>query len=408
MRILLSVFVCQPGAGSERGIAWNWATALAEEHEVVALTDVSYRDDIEAELRARPVPNLRFTYVGQSLMGRQGPDRIRYYHHWQTVALAAGRDLHASEPFDLVHHLTFGSHRIPSHLWRLDAPFIWGPVGGGEDAPLRFLRPAAFGWRGWLRELTRRLSNTLVRFDPRVRRTVAGARVVAATTEQTRRALPLGRDTISTVVQAAAVPRAELEALAQRTPSAGPATGLRVMFAGRLLAWKGLALAIDGFARYAEGRPDATFDIYGDGHDRGWLEGYIERAGIADRVHLRGRVPRDELLRAYADHHVFLFPSLHDSGGYVVVEAQAAGLPVICLDLGGPADNVPSGSPSLIPATTPREVEQAIADSLTAFTLDPVAWRAASDTARAHALDPARTTTIAARIAHLHTLALDR
>jgi glycosyltransferase involved in cell wall biosynthesis len=35
--------------------------------------------------------------------------------------------------------------------------------------------------------------------------------------------------------------------------------------------------------------------------------------------------------------HCFLFPSLHDSSGNVVLEAQANGLPVICLDLGGPA-----------------------------------------------------------------------
>jgi glycosyltransferase involved in cell wall biosynthesis len=40
--------------------------------------------------------------------------------------------------------------------------------------------------------------------------------------------------------------------------------------------------------------------------------------------------------------HALIFPSLHDSGGSVVLEAQANGLPVICLDLGGPATLVTS------------------------------------------------------------------
>ena len=39
----------------------------------------------------------------------------------------------------------------------------------------------------------------------------------------------------------------------------------------------------------------------------------------------------------YQQHDVFLFPSLHDSGGMVVLEAMRHGLPVVCLDLGGPS-----------------------------------------------------------------------
>ena len=37
----------------------------------------------------------------------------------------------------------------------------------------------------------------------------------------------------------------------------------------------------------------------------------------------------------FGSHDLFLFPSLHDSGGFVVLEALSHGLPVVCLDLGG-------------------------------------------------------------------------
>jgi hypothetical protein len=47
---------------------------------------------------------------------------------------------------------------------------------------------------------------------------------------------------------------------------------------------------------------------------------------------------------SYRSHDLFLFPSLHDSGGFVVLEARSHGLPVICLDLGGPRDMVTANS----------------------------------------------------------------
>ena len=52
------------------------------------------------------------------------------------------------------------------------------------------------------------------------------------------------------------------------------------------------------------------------------------------------RLPQKELFDLYDSHGIFLFPSLHDSGGFVVLEALSRGMPVICLDLGGPRDMV--------------------------------------------------------------------
>ena len=52
------------------------------------------------------------------------------------------------------------------------------------------------------------------------------------------------------------------------------------------------------------------------------------------------RKPQSELQTEYRKNIGFVFPSLHDSGGLVVLEALAAGSPVICLNLGGPGSIV--------------------------------------------------------------------
>ena len=58
--------------------------------------------------------------------------------------------------------------------------------------------------------------------------------------------------------------------------------------------------------------------------------------GIADRLTWMPWISRQQLVREYVRHDVFLFPSRTDSGGFVVLEALSAGLPVVCSNVGGP------------------------------------------------------------------------
>lgn len=71
-----------------------------------------------------------------------------------------------------------------------------------------------------------------------------------------------------------------------------------------------------------------------------------------------------QALEKLAEVDVLVHPSLHDSGGYVVAEAMAAGRPVICLDLGGPALQVAEETGFKIPATTPEQVVAGMAQAM--------------------------------------------
>jgi len=66
-----------------------------------------------------------------------------------------------------------------------------------------------------------------------------------------------------------------------------------------------------------------------------------------------------------------MHPSLHDSGGWVTLEAMAAGRPVICLDLGGPALQVSEATGIKIPAISPPQVVADLASALKQLAGDP-------------------------------------
>jgi glycosyltransferase involved in cell wall biosynthesis len=97
-----------------------------------------------------------------------------------------------------------------------------------------------------------------------------------------------------------------------------------------------MGLGIRAFAEFSKSNSDATLTMVGKGPDKKQWKLLAEKLGISDKITWIEWVEQEELKRLYKKHDLFLFPSLHDSGGMVVLEAMSQGLPVICLNLGGP------------------------------------------------------------------------
>jgi glycosyltransferase involved in cell wall biosynthesis len=152
-----------------------------------------------------------------------------------------------------------------------------------------------------------------------------------------------------------AMSQGEIEQLTQCPLPNGES--VRFIEIARLLHWKGFHLGLRAFAKAK--LPDAEYWIVGEGPELERLHNLTLDLGIAHQVKFWGLLPRDEVLQKLAQSSVLVHPSLHDSGGWVCLEAMAAGRPVICLDLGGPAVQVTSETGFKVPAHNP---EQAVSD----------------------------------------------
>jgi glycosyltransferase involved in cell wall biosynthesis len=105
---------------------------------------------------------------------------------------------------------------------------------------------------------------------------------------------------------------------------------LVVAYVGRLAAEKGLDVGLDAVRRASEARPGRVrFMAIGDGP----FEAEVHRRAPSDSW-LPGKLSGDALSTAYASADVFLFPSVTDTFGNVILEAMASGLPVIGADVG--------------------------------------------------------------------------
>ncbi len=359
MKILISAYSCEPGRGSERGVGWNVAREVAKQHEVWVLTrpDES-KAAIEAELKANPVPNLHFVYFtlpfwqDSMRLGQSGAMQLHYYL-WQVQAYFVGLQLHREIGFDIVHHVTFVKYSAPSLLSLLPVPFIWGPVGGGESAPPKFWKD--FSPRAKLYEWARNTVRATGEHDPLVASTIRNSAVVRATTDDTaKRLYRMGATQVDITPEVGLLDEEIAELNRFPLPEAQP---VRFISMGRLLHWKGFHLGVQAFAK--ANLPDAEYWLIGDGPELENLERIAKDLGVANQVKLWGRLPREDTLERLGESHVLVHPSLHDSGGWVCVEAMASGRPVICLDLGGPAIQVTERTGIKVPAEGP---EQAIED----------------------------------------------
>jgi glycosyltransferase involved in cell wall biosynthesis len=364
MKVLLSVCACIPGRGSEPGIGWNWVQQIAAFNEAWVLTRAKHRVAIEAALAKQALPNAHFVYFDLPAWAgawQNGERFLRlYYLLWQLKAYFVARKLHRQVGFDLVHHVTWGNYWIPTFLAFLPIPFVWGPIGGAESAPSAFR--GCFGWRAELVEFVRDVGRRCGELNPVVPYTARRAALTLASTDCTQaRISSLGGANVE-VFSSAGLPADELDALANIAPRNH--SPFRMLSIGRLLHWKGFEFGLRAFAQLLQKFPDSEYWLVGDGPARKRLEELTLELGISENVKFWGALPRLRVLEKLGHSDLLVFPSLHDSGGWVSLEAMAAGRPVICLELGGPALQVTGETGIKVPAVSPSQVVSDLADAM--------------------------------------------
>jgi glycosyltransferase involved in cell wall biosynthesis len=137
-----------------------------------------------------------------------------------------------------------------------------------------------------------------------------------------------------------------------------------------LIGWKGFHLGIAAFAELLKTHPDSEYWIAGDGEERAKLEALAQELGVSAKVTFFGLLPRAQALEKLAQSDVMLHPSLHDSGGWVCLEAMAAGRPVVCLNLGGPGVQITDETGIRVPAENPQQSIRDLGEALKTLASD--------------------------------------
>jgi phosphatidyl-myo-inositol alpha-mannosyltransferase len=145
------------------------------------------------------------------------------------------------------------------------------------------------------------------------------------------------------------------------SPAVGLPPGRRVLWVNRLDPQKGFRVMVRAFAELAMRFEDLSLVVAGDGRDRDAVASLPEP--LRGRVVLLGSVPHDDLPAYHAAADVFASPAVgQESFGLVLVEAMAAGVPVVAADIPGYREVVRDGIDGLlVRPRDPRGLAGAIA-----------------------------------------------
>ncbi len=380
MKVLLMAYECSPRGTSERAVGWGrllQAVRVAETH--VVTSEKNYLMLVKAQAEGGlPAGVKLYTPEPDAKLRRLEKKAVLFaynytsYNHWQKLAMKLAEELQEKERFDLVHQVNVCTFREPGYTWQLGIPYIWGPVGGTQNYPPRFL--TMLGPKEAFKEAARGVSNWLsLRVKPRVRAAAKAAVTVYAanSTNQRDYRKVFGREVellLETGLYEVPEPdrRRFEERVAEQRMGHTPQP-LRLLWVGELHTRKALPILLQALAKLGSEVP-FELKVLGGGPLRDEWEMEAERLGLASpgggrlpgtgHVQFFGIRPFAEALAGFDQAHVFCFTSLRDTSGNVVLEALAAGVPVVCFDHQGARDMVSERSGVRIPVTSPeRAVE---------------------------------------------------
>lgn len=334
MRVLISAYSCDPQGGSEGANAWYTAEGLARSGaDVHILTRLLDQPNTQAgieEYAANPGAGLlSASYLPDSVPSRLNSGQVGVYARyaaWQMRCHRWAKDP-GNGPWDIGHHVSWGSLSHPIGLSGCGFPFVVGPIGGGQ-----YLHPEHERWFDGDPTHDRRRATALrhlVPMNPVARHAARTASLVLVTNNETAAlAKRLGARRVDLSLAEGVRPGQLRDRVA--FPEAAS-----IVWIGRFLPLKAASLALAAFRSVLAAETGARLTFIGDGPTRPSVEsqaGDLVRGGY---VRFTGRLPWAEAQQELAAARLHLFTSVRDSSSAQTLEAAALGVPTVALDMAG-------------------------------------------------------------------------
>ena len=368
LRVLISAYACEPGKGSEPGTGWNMVCQLAGLHHVTVVTRANNRPAIEAALATAPIDSLHFVYYDPCklllVLKKSGLLSTQlFYFLWQLGLSRAVRRMFGPVDFDIVHHLTFNSFEIPPFIFSyFHAQSVFGPVGGGQLAPGSLT--ATLDAKSKIMEGCRGTRRLLALKNSCLRSILRKCSLVLFANEETAGLLgPFCPGKTGVMIDVGVDP-------SQFSPATAPGSGERLLFAGNFQPRKGTRLLLLAFEAALIKNPRLHLTMVGNGELLDREKAWVASKGLTSNVEFAGRINHTRMTGEFAKAGIFVFPSLRDTSGAIVLEAMSSGLPTVCLDHQGAALMVDSGSGIKVPVSSLHGTVQSLAEAILDLSAD--------------------------------------
>lgn len=348
MNVLLIAYACEPNNGSEPGVGWNWAIRLSKFVNLTVITRKNNKSLIDNELSSKRYSNIKFVYHDlESLVFIKNISSFSlklYYFFWVTSLKKLVKALIQKNDFDLIHFITFNTFMVIPPITSFGIKAIWGPIGGGILGHTESFKKLSIS--SYSKEVARNFFvKNLAKSFYLKKALLKVNKVLFANTDTAKL---LGYKNNSKIELETGIDERNIIYNVTIDKLSDP---INILSSGILEPRKGFHLLLDSLSFV---KSNVVLNILGDGSLKKYLHDIVYSNNL--NVNLLGKIPFDEVINFYRQSDVFIFPSLRDTSGNVVLEAMSQGLPIIAFDHQGMHDILTNECAIKIPVTNYKQM----------------------------------------------------
>jgi glycosyltransferase involved in cell wall biosynthesis len=365
--ILLLTLDISPYRGSEANSSWNYVKEISKDNRLTVIYGKD-KSEIENYMKTNHLPNVSFHHI--EIPKIEGKGLIyelkcyRTYRNWHKSAYETAKEIIKNETIDIVHYLNPTGFKEPGFLWKLEKPYIWGPIQGVHPRPYCLSRGLKQRTGSVVRNIIlKSLFHLSARLGKAVKRTDV---LLSATTESQSQFQSVFNK------KNGYLPENGIWEIENQTPIAKNASEkLRLVWIGSLCVRKNLKLLLAVLSDNLKNSNQWELNILGKGEQEEILKTFAREQGIDRQIIWHGHVPREQVQEIIRNSHLHIITSLGEGTPTVIWETLAKGIPTLTLDHCGMADMVCEKCGIKIPIHSYKQVVHDIGDHLTAIIKNP-------------------------------------
>lgn len=364
MHVLLVAYACEPDKGSEPGVGWNWAIHLSKYVRVTVLTRENNKAVIEKVIQNGDYTNLNFIYHDiKVLLPIKKITSIFLKLYYAIWVLSLKRFLKSNvnlREYNLIHFVTFNTFIVPPPINFPNIKSIWGPVGGGVLGHLESFKKISY--RYYIEEFIRSASVKFLAENNIMQHTLSRYDKLVFANSDTAKLMNYKKQAYIELETGINKSNLTFSPILKEKSN-----NIVILSVGLLEARKGLHLLLSSILYV---KADIKLIIIGKGILLNKLQKLVKKYNL-NNVQFLGNMDYCTVQKYYQQSDIFVFPSLRDTSGNVVLEAMSKGLPIIAFDHQGMHDILDKQCAIKIPVESYELMVMNLAKAITDLSFDP-------------------------------------
>lgn len=350
--IIVSTFTLSPTKGSEFSVGWNYINNMAIDNRLFVLygtctgefgsfedLSIHLRDEVKDNIVFFPVKTKNTLFLKVCyFMKQKGIKIIPYYfiyRNWHKEAYKEALKILNVENIDVIHYLNPIGFKEPGYSWKIDKPYIWGPVQGIHKRP--YYLTNFLNIKNKLIFIIRNvLLKVILQYSFRVKQAMKISDLVISATTQSQFQFYKYFN-----INSIYIPENGITCIETNTPIHKHYDDkLKLIWIGNLCTRKALNILLHSLSLYLKDNSKWELNIVGTGNKKRILKKYAIKKGIDNNIKWHGQKSRAEVQNIINNCHIHIITSLGEGNPTTIWETMSKGIPTLTRDHCGMHDTI--------------------------------------------------------------------